>query len=59
MKKALILILGCLVVLTAVMWGESKAYRDRWVYVSTGLDSDQELTLIEGIARTSSEHGEI
>jgi len=57
MKKALILILGCLVVLTAVMWGESKAYRDRWVYVSTGLDSDQELTLIEGIARTSSEHG--
>ena len=57
MKRTLILILGCLVVLTAVMWGESKAYRDRWVYVSTNLDSDQELDRIEGIARTSSEHG--
>ena len=57
MKKALISILGCLVVLTAVMWGESKAYRDRWVYVSTYLDSDQELARVEAIARTSSEHG--
>ncbi|MGO8789713.1 MAG: hypothetical protein ACLQVL_20335 [Terriglobia bacterium] len=57
MKWTLIAILGFLTALTAVMLGQSRAYRDRWVYVSTGLDSDQELARIEGIARTASEHG--
>jgi hypothetical protein len=39
------------------MLGQSQTYRDRWVYVSTGLDSDRELQRVEGIARTASEHG--
>jgi hypothetical protein len=55
--KRLIIILGCLAALTAVMLGVPKVYRDRWVYVSTGLETDQELARVEGIARTASEHG--
>ncbi len=57
MKRTLILFLGCTAALTAVMLGQSQVFRDRWVYVSTGLDSDQELGRVEGIARTASEHG--
>jgi hypothetical protein len=57
MKRVLIFILACCAVTTAVMLGQSQAYRDRWVYVSSGLDTDQELEQIEGIARTASEHG--
>ena len=57
MRKTLILILCCVAALTAVMLGQSQAYRDRWVYVSTELNGDQELARVEGIARTASEHG--
>jgi len=57
MKRTLAIILGCLAALAAVMWGESRLYRDRWVYVSTDLDSDQELARVEGLARTAGEHG--
>src|SRR5208282_1513688 len=57
MKRTLILIFVFLAVLSVVMLGQSPAYRDRWVYVSTGLDSDQELDRVEGIARMASEHG--
>jgi len=57
MKIMLAIILICLAALTAVVWGESRLYRDRWVYVSTDLDSDQELERAEGIARTAGEHG--
>ncbi|MGA2075204.1 MAG: hypothetical protein ABSH52_17070 [Terriglobia bacterium] len=35
----------------------SRTFQDRWVYVSTDLNSDRELERIEGIARTASEHG--
>lgn len=55
--KRIIIILGCLAALTAVELGASRVYRDRWVYVSTGLETDQELARVEGIARTASEHG--
>jgi hypothetical protein len=54
-RPAIILI--CLVVSTVAAFGETKVYPDRWVYVSTALDSDQELARVEGIARTASEHG--
>jgi uncharacterized membrane protein (DUF373 family) len=46
-----------LAAIPAVLLGQSHTYRDRWVYVSTGLNSDRELERIEGIARTASEHG--
>jgi len=55
--KKMIIILGCLAALTAVGLGESRVYRDRWVSVGTGLETDQELARVEGIARTASEHG--
>jgi hypothetical protein len=55
--KRIIILLGCLAALTAVTLGVPKVYRDRWVYVSTGLETDQELARVEGIARTASEHG--
>ncbi len=57
MRRTLIIIFGCCAAMTAVMLGQPQAYRDRWVYVSTGLDGDQELARVEGIARTASEHG--
>ena len=57
MKSALILVLSCFAVMTAVMLGQSRMYRDRWVYVSTDLKSDRELERVEGIARTASQHG--
>jgi hypothetical protein len=43
--------------MSAEILGQSHVYRDRWVYISTDLDSDQELQRVEGIARTASEHG--
>jgi len=57
MKRALTFILCCCAASTAVMLGQSRSFRDRWVYVSTDLDSEQELVRVEGIARTASEHG--
>ena len=57
MKRTLIFMLACLAAMTAVTRGQSHRYRDRWVYVSTGLDTDQDLDRVEGIARTASEHG--
>ena len=59
MKRTAILIsVGCaVIVVTAVMFSQSNVYRDRWVYVSTGLNSDRQLERVEGIARTASEHG--
>jgi hypothetical protein len=57
MKRTLIIIFGCCTAMTAVMLGQSPGFHDRWVYVSTDLDGDQELERVEGIARTASEHG--
>jgi hypothetical protein len=39
------------------MLSQPRIYRDRWVYVSTDLESDRELERVESIARTASEHG--
>jgi hypothetical protein len=36
---------------------KQKVYPDRWFYVSTGLASAEELSRIEGLVRTASEHG--
>jgi hypothetical protein len=57
MKTVLFFVLSGFAVMTAVMFSQSHVYRDRWVYVSTGLNSDRELERVEGIARTASEHG--
>jgi len=58
MKRTFVFVLGLLAVaMTAMMLGQSHGFRDRWVYVSTGLESDQELDRVEGIARIASEHG--
>jgi hypothetical protein len=58
MTKNLIFVLGSAAVLLSVLaLGQPKVYPDRWVYVSTGLESDQELARVEGIARTGAEHG--
>jgi len=57
MKSARLVVLSFFVIVPAVMLSEPHAYRDRWVYVSTGLKSDRELERVEGIARTASEHG--
>ena len=57
MKRALFCMIAGLIALTAVVLAQTHAYRDRWVYVSTDLASDQELARIEGIARTAGEHG--
>jgi len=37
--------------------GQGQVYPHRWVYVSRGLASDQEVEDIRGIARTAAEHG--
>jgi hypothetical protein len=37
--------------------GRSKIYPDRWVYVSTGLASEEELKRVEGIVHTAARHG--
>ena len=57
MKRALILVLSCFAVMPAAMLSQSQVYRDRWVYVSTDLNSDRELERVESIARTASAHG--
>jgi len=56
-KKNLIFVLSCAAFTTALAFGERKSYPDRWVYVSTGLESDQELARVEGIAGTAAGHG--
>jgi len=57
MKKGLIVLVGCLAAFPTVLLSQSHTYRDRWVYVSSDLGSDQELARVEGIARTASQHG--
>lgn len=56
-KRALISALALLAALTAVLLGVPGLDRDRRIYVSTDLESDQELARVEGVARTASEHG--
>jgi len=57
-KTSVLILIGCaIVVMSAEVLGQSQTYRDRWVYVSTGPDSDRELERVEAIARTASEHG--
>ncbi|HET7840400.1 MAG TPA: hypothetical protein VFM21_02280, partial [Terriglobia bacterium] len=51
------IVLISLAALSALASSSPKVYPDRWVYVSTGLQSDEELARIESIARTASEHG--
>jgi hypothetical protein len=55
--KKIIIILGCLAAFAAVELGAPRLYRDRWVYVGTDFGTDQELSRVESIARTASEHG--
>ena len=57
MKNIFIVVLSCAAILSFVGCNQSKQYSDRWFYVSTDLDSDQELARVEGIAKTASEHG--
>jgi len=57
MKRNLIIVSGFAALLSVLSFSEPKVYPDRWVYVSTELESDQELSRIEGIVRTASEHG--
>ncbi|MGA8185255.1 MAG: hypothetical protein WB819_16625, partial [Terriglobia bacterium] len=37
--------------------GHPGIYPDRWVYVSSGLESDEELKRVEGIVHTAAGHG--
>ncbi len=55
--KRFLIVLSCIVAFTAAVLGQSHKLRDRWVYVSTDLDGQQELARVEGIARTASAHG--
>jgi hypothetical protein len=58
MTRILIFVLGsAAVVLSVLTFSDPKVYPDRWVYVSTGLGTDEELARVEGIARTGAEHG--
>lgn len=57
MKVKMGLALGCLGLLTALAASGPKVCPERWVYVTTGLGSDQELARVEGIARTAAAHG--
>jgi hypothetical protein len=57
MKKYLVVSMICLGVLAVIALAPPQIYPDRWVYVSTGLGSDQELSRVESIARTAGEHG--
>ena len=41
-KNTLIVVLGCGVILGLVACNQSKHYSDRWFYVSTDLESEQE-----------------
>lgn len=56
-KRSLISTFVLLAGLTAMLLGAPGLDRDRRVYVSTDLESDQELARVEGVARTASEHG--
>lgn len=56
MMRAVVFVAALLAALTVVRC-QTNSLRDRWVYVSSGLGSDQELARVEGIARTASEHG--
>ena len=53
----LTVVLGCALILTLVACNQTKQYPDRWFYVSTGLESDQELARVEALVKTASEHG--
>ena len=57
MKTVLIAVLAYAVILDVAAFSEHKVYPDRWFYVSTALDTDQELARIEGLAQAASEHG--
>lgn len=63
MKKALLLLVasavgfGLIAAHLARAADEGKVYPLRWVYVSTGLETDQELDRVEGITQAASEHG--
>src|SRR6266705_6983536 len=60
MKNTLItltVVLGCAVILSLVACSGSKHYSDLWFYVSTDLETDQELARVEGLVQTASEHG--
>jgi hypothetical protein len=57
MKRALLLSFCCFAVITAAVFGQSRVYRDRWVYVGLDTGSDQDLERLEKLARTASEHG--
>jgi hypothetical protein len=43
--------------LKALALDDPRIYRDRWVYVPTGLASDEELERVQDIARTAAAHG--
>ncbi|HEX5410248.1 MAG TPA: hypothetical protein VFZ27_00140 [Terriglobia bacterium] len=43
--------------LNALAFGDPRVYPDRWVYVSNGLASDEELERVQGIAHTAASHG--
>ncbi|HXH50681.1 MAG TPA: hypothetical protein VNM47_15170 [Terriglobia bacterium] len=43
--------------LKALAQDNPRIYPDRWVYVSTGLQSDEELERVQGIAQTAASHG--
>ncbi|HET9179608.1 MAG TPA: hypothetical protein VFQ24_14720 [Terriglobia bacterium] len=43
--------------LEALAFDDPRIYPDRWVYVPTGLASDEELERVQGIAHTASSHG--
>ena len=60
MKKTVItltVVLSCALIFTLVACKQTKHYADRWFYVSTDLQNDQELARVEGLAQTASEHG--
>jgi hypothetical protein len=57
MKRFVVLILGAFVGMTAVLFGQQHALRDRWVMLGSSLENDQDVERVERIARTASEHG--
>jgi len=60
MRKILlisVIALSCTVIVSFLACNKTKHYPDLWFYVSTDLDSDQELARIEDIVKTASAHG--
>ena len=53
MRLAAVVYIACAWLVSAA----PKVYPNRWVYVPTELGNDQELARVEGIAKTSSQHG--